>query len=182
MTTWMLLEDAPQIYEMLTTMFETWGIDGVAFVDGSSAVEWINKVDRGEVTGTLPELALLDWDVPFIKGSLVAKRIRESPRLKDVTIVMISAFKLNNEQIEEMLTQGKPDDYHQKPLPAVREFRAMLQTTIERRKAGQAAPLTIGEVLDRTASGLPTVLRNDPHNMPKVEGGRRRYPSIRNKS
>lgn len=181
MTTWLLLEDAPQIYDMLTTMFETWGIDGVAFVDGAAAVEWIDKVDRGEVTGTLPELALLDWDVPFIKGNLVGKRLRESPALGNITIVMMTAFKLNGDQLEEMLTTAEPDEYYQKPLPSVKDFRSLLESSIERRKRGEIKPLTLATLLERSVNGLPAPARPDNRNMPKVEGGKRRYTSIRNK-
>ena len=30
----MVVEDEPDIYELLLAMFEMWGIEGVAFVDG----------------------------------------------------------------------------------------------------------------------------------------------------
>ena len=55
-----VVEDEPDIYEVLLAMFEMWGIDGVAFVDGDEAVAWIDDVDSGRYRGELPELALLD--------------------------------------------------------------------------------------------------------------------------
>ena len=41
MSTWMVVEDEPDIYDVLLAMFEIWGIEGVAFVDGGEAVGWI---------------------------------------------------------------------------------------------------------------------------------------------
>lgn len=56
----MVVEDEPDIYEVLLAMFEMWGIEGVAFVDGEEAIAWIDDVDNGRFQGELPELALLD--------------------------------------------------------------------------------------------------------------------------
>ena len=44
MSTWMVVEDEPDIYEVLLAMFGIWGIEGVAFVDGEEAVSWIEDV------------------------------------------------------------------------------------------------------------------------------------------
>ena len=64
MSTWMVVEDEPDIYELLLAMFEMWGIEGVAFVDGEEAVAWIEETDKDESPGELPELALLDIRLP----------------------------------------------------------------------------------------------------------------------
>ena len=60
----MVVEDEPDIYDVLLAMFEIWGIEGVAFVDGAEAVAWIENVDQGRVRGELPELAILDIRLP----------------------------------------------------------------------------------------------------------------------
>ena len=76
--TWMVVEDEPDIYDVLLAMFEIWGIDGVAFVDGAEAVAWIESVDQGRVRGELPELAILDIRLPEISGPEVSARLRRS--------------------------------------------------------------------------------------------------------
>ncbi|MBZ0308233.1 MAG: response regulator, partial [Anaerolineae bacterium] len=95
MPTWMVVEDEPDIYEVLLAMFEIWGIEGVAFVDGGQAVAWIDDVDEGRVRGELPELALIDIRLPEVSGPDVGKRVRESPILKDMAIVLITAYRLS---------------------------------------------------------------------------------------
>ena len=42
MTVWMVVEDEPDVYEMVLAMYETLGIDGVAFTTGEEAITWID--------------------------------------------------------------------------------------------------------------------------------------------
>ncbi|MFZ4828896.1 MAG: response regulator [Phototrophicaceae bacterium] len=82
MSTWMVVEDEPDIYEVLLAMFGMWGIDGVAFVDGEEAIEWIEDVDCGRYQGELPELAMLDIRLPgSVSGIEIGERLRKSPIL-----------------------------------------------------------------------------------------------------
>src|SRR5690606_39918312 len=93
----MVVEDEPDIYEVLLAMFEMWGIEGVAFVDGEEAVAWIDEVDRGEFEGELPELALLDIRLPgSISGPMVGERLRKSPILQHSAIVLSTAYRLSD--------------------------------------------------------------------------------------
>ncbi len=48
MSTWMVVEDEPDLYDTLLALFEIWSIDGVAFTNGTDAVKWIEDVDKGE--------------------------------------------------------------------------------------------------------------------------------------
>ena len=79
LSTWIVVEDEPDIYEVLLAMFGIWGIEGVAFVDGEEAVSWIEDVDDKRFQGELPELALLDIRLPGeINGPAVGERLRKS--------------------------------------------------------------------------------------------------------
>ena len=95
MTTWMVVEDEPDLYEMVLTMYEMLGIEGVAFTDGEEAITWIEEVDNGEYKRELPELALLDIRLPGkVQGPSVGARLRGSPAMKGMTVVLMTAFKL----------------------------------------------------------------------------------------
>jgi CheY-like chemotaxis protein len=136
----MVVEDEPEIYELLLAMFEMWGIEGVAFVDGEEAVAWIEDVNNNRFQGELPELALLDIRLPGeINGIEVGKQLRESPILNKAAIVMTTAFKLSETEKAEALKQTEADLWLPKPLPKFKELQSILETVIaERREKNKA--------------------------------------------
>lgn len=137
MSTWMVVEDEPDIYEVLLAMFEVWGIEGVAFVDGAEAVAWINDVDAGRVQAELPELAILDIRLPEISGPEVGARLRQSPILGNIAIVLITAYSLQPQEEEAVMAQAGADLLLYKPLPGPDEFRQLLEDALARRVAAQ---------------------------------------------
>ncbi len=135
MSTWMVVEDEPDIYEVLLAMFEMWGIEGVAFVDGEEAVAWIDDVDSGRFRGELPELALLDIRLPgVISGPKVGERLRKSTRLGEIAIVLSTAYKLNTEEELRVIAQAGADELMYKPLPKFNELQQRLEAVIAARK------------------------------------------------
>ncbi len=140
MSTWMVVEDEPDIYEVLMAMFGIWGIDGVAFVDGEEAMAWIEDVDNKRFQGELPELALLDIRLPGqIQGPDVGERIRKSPLLKDVAIVFATAYKLTPDEEKAITDRTQADKLIYKPLPKFAELQKLLEDTITNRRASQTS-------------------------------------------
>lgn len=137
----MVVEDEPDIYEVLLAMFGIWGIEGVAFVDGEEAVSWIDDVDNKRFQGELPELALLDIRLPGeINGAAVGERIRKSTVLGDIAIVLTTAYKLNPEEEKQIIEKSGADRMIYKPLPKFGELQGILEETISnRRKVAQSA-------------------------------------------
>lgn len=135
MPTWMVVEDEPDIYDVLLAMFELWGIEGVAFVDGPEALAWIDAVDEGRVRGDLPELAILDIRLPESSGPEVGKRLRQSPILKNIAIILITAYRLSAEEEREAIEMAQADKLMYKPLPAMPELREVLDEMISKRKS-----------------------------------------------
>jgi CheY-like chemotaxis protein len=126
----MVVEDEPDIYEVLLAMFEIWGIEGVAFVDGGQAVAWIDDVDQNRVPGELPELALIDIRLPEVSGPEVGRRLRESPILKSMAIVLITAYRLSPQEEVEAIDLAQADHLMYKPLPGMPELRRILDEII----------------------------------------------------
>ncbi|MDL1923006.1 response regulator [Chloroflexi bacterium CFX3] len=140
MSTWMVVEDEPDIYDVLLAMFEIWGIEGIAFVDGGEAVAWVEDVDKGNVTGDLPELAIIDIRLPEVSGPEVGARLRQSPRLSKVAIVLITAYRLSPDEEEAMKSKAQADALMYKPLPPMPELRRTLDRIIAERKLKSAQP------------------------------------------
>ncbi|MDZ4670241.1 MAG: response regulator [Phototrophicales bacterium] len=141
MSTWMVVEDEPDIYEVLMAMFGIWGIDGVAFVDGEEAMTWIDDVDNGRFQGELPELALLDIRLPGdIQGPKVGERLRKSPLLNQVAIVFATAYKLTPDEEKEIMAQAGADRLIYKPLPKFADLQKLLEDTITTRRMASQIP------------------------------------------
>lgn len=139
MSTWMVVEDEPDLYEVLLAVFEMWGIEGVAFVDGEEAVAWIEEVDKGKFPGELPELALLDIRLPGpIQGQMVGERLRKSDAMTHMTVVLITAYKLSPEEERNVIAQAGADKLIYKPLPKFQELKQQLEDLIANRRAGVA--------------------------------------------
>lgn len=173
MSTWIVVEDEPDIYEVLLAMFEVWGIDGVAFVDGGEAVAWIDDVDEGRMPDNdLPELAIVDVRLPEIPGQQVSARLRRSPVFKNMAIVLVTAYILHPQEEEDILAESGADLIMYKPLPGPAEFRAMLEEVLERRAAladaeseaeDQPTEAQSAPVDDTASGGEPEV--NEPVEM-----------------
>ena len=141
MSAWMVVEDEPDIYELLLAMFEMWGIEGVAFVDGEEAVAWINDVESGRVKGELPELALLDIRLPgSVSGPEVGERLRQAQPLAQIAVVLTTAYRLTVDEEKAVIKQAGADRLIYKPLPGFNDLKSILEEVIQKRRIQVAQP------------------------------------------
>ncbi len=133
MSTWMIVEDEPDITEVLLAMFEIWNVQSVSFADGQEAIEWVDAVDAGKVHGELPSLALLDIRLPGADGTEVAARLRRSPRLGNIGIVMITAYRLSPAKEQDVMAASGADRLLYKPLPVMGELKAIFDEVLAKR-------------------------------------------------
>lgn len=128
MTTWMLVEDEPDLHELLCYLIEGIGHQVLGFWDGEEALAWIEAADQGRAPGEYPELALIDLRLPGQAGGPeVAARLRRSPILQQTAIVLMTAYRLSAAEETCILAQADPDLLLYKPLPAFPEFRQKLE-------------------------------------------------------
>jgi CheY-like chemotaxis protein len=131
----MVVEDEPDLYDMVLTMYEMLGIDGVAFTDGEEAISWIEEVDSGQYIQEIPELALLDIRLPGkVTGNMVGERLRKSPAMNGMAIVLMTAYKLSPQQEREVIKQTGCNLFLYKPLPAFDRLRVMLENLVHNGK------------------------------------------------
>jgi CheY-like chemotaxis protein len=92
-----LIEDSPGDIFLIKKIMEAEGLDFHLEVaeDGEEAFRIIDQLDAGVPNGNgealLADIVLLDLNVPRRDGSQVLERLRQSPRLRDVPVVVISS-------------------------------------------------------------------------------------------
>src|SRR5260221_2632 len=112
----MVVEDEADINAVIVAMFEAWGIVGISFADGLDAANWVDAVNQGLVTIELPELAVIDIRMPEVSGPELGAIIRHSERLKNIGIVLTTAYRLKPEQEQQVIEQAQADALIYKPL------------------------------------------------------------------
>jgi CheY-like chemotaxis protein len=137
MSTWMVIEDEPDLYEMILAMYAALGVGGVAFVTGEEAIEWLEEVERGAHDVDLPELALIDIRLPGdVSGIEISAKLRSSPLFKNLVIVLMTAYKLSPQEEDQAIEAAGADNLMYKPLPRFVELEQMLnRLVLARRRA-----------------------------------------------
>ena len=136
MPTWMVVEDEPDLFNVVLAMYALLEVDGIAFSSGEETLYWIDDVDNGLTSAQLPEMALLDIRLPGqVSGPMIAERIRNSPVLGSIAIVMMTAYKLSPREEQMIRVQSGCDMLLYKPLPRPSEFKKMMHTLIAQKYA-----------------------------------------------
>ena len=131
MTTWLVVEDEPDLIELFQVTTEMIGVDSLIFSSGEDAVDWIDDVECGRFCGEEPVLALLDIRLSGeVTGVMVSALLRECPQLRAMTLVLMTAYRLSPTWEQVMLKQSGADLLLYKPLPPFRELYRLLQTLV----------------------------------------------------
>ncbi|MBX3066857.1 MAG: response regulator [Anaerolineae bacterium] len=136
--TWLLAEDDTDIRTVISVMMTVWGEQPLVFPDGNAAWRWLDSVENGSFQGELPELALMDIRMPGHWGDKIAARIRKTPAVGDIPIILMTAFTLSEAEVKSMKEQTGVDHLINKPLPDLDVFRSMLYEVRDSRRKAKA--------------------------------------------
>jgi CheY-like chemotaxis protein len=123
----LLIEDNEQNRYLATFLLEKHGYLVVPAEDGAQGIELAGRV--------LPQLILLDIQLPTMDGYAVARRLRENPALKSTPIVAVTSYAMAGDR-EKTIAAGC-NGYIEKPINPdtfVTEIESFLDT---RRKEDQ---------------------------------------------
>jgi DNA-binding response OmpR family regulator len=101
----LLVDDDPDIREMLTFKLRNAGFEAFSEADGESGLAAARELR--------PDLLLLDWMMPGLTGPEVCQRLREDPETADMPIVLLSA-RAHEADVQRGFATGA-DDYIPKP-------------------------------------------------------------------
>ncbi len=129
--TWMIVEDDTAIRDVIEMMCELWGFKTVSFRDGFQATEYLNNPNPPD---PLPDVALLDIRMPGPWGHEISARIRQHAVLKDIGIILMTAYELPGADEERYLQTSGADKLLFKPLPPMDDLLAFVNSVIEARR------------------------------------------------
>lgn len=138
---WMIVEDDELLRMMLSAMLEYWNIEGLMFQDGFAAMSWLDAVEKGAVS-ELPELALLDMRMPGPQGHQIAERLRKIEKTSKIAIVIMTAYRLSQQELDEIATMAWPEKILAKPLPEMDMLESLLKGIIRQAKDKAASTPT----------------------------------------
>ena len=83
--------------------------------DKYELVEYENGVDAlAGISGSRPDLVLLDISLPGMDGNEILRRLRDDARLRDLPVIALTAHAMSGDR-EKFLASGF-DDYVTKPI------------------------------------------------------------------
>lgn len=132
---WLIAEDEADIRMLVSTMVQVWGHTPMPFESGQKAWDFLEKVQAGEHTAPLPDFALMDIRMPGHWGNEVALKIRQTPPIQNIPIVLMTAFVLSDDERRTMMDEYQVDHIINKPLPDFMELKSILEGVIARKGA-----------------------------------------------
>jgi CheY-like chemotaxis protein len=117
MATWLIVEDEQDIHDVLLLVAEVLRHRGLAFSNGEEVCAWIDAIEGDG--GAYPDLALIDMRLPgAIQGEQIAARLRRSPLLGRIPIILMTGYYLPPDMERDLLARSGADRILQKPLPS----------------------------------------------------------------
>ena len=102
----LVVDDEPDIAELVKRTLEEGGYDVATALNGDEALEQLGK---GQV-----DLALIDFMMPEMTGRDLVEKIRADPQLRDLKLAFLTAAAFGDEGKEELQRLGALD-YIAKP-------------------------------------------------------------------
>ena len=104
------------------------GNEGYGYITAKDGLETLEKV-RSE----MPDLVLLDVNMPHKDGFAVLEEIRSDPSIQHIPVIILTAARLDSSEIQSGLNMGA-DDYITKPFDR-RELFARIRTKLRVKEA-----------------------------------------------
>ena len=124
----LIADDQPDNLRLLSRYLEREGYNYIEAMDGLETLE--------QVRNHLPDLVLLDINMPFKDGFAVLGEIRADPATEHIPVIILTAARLDPREVQAGLNMGA-DDYVTKPFDK-NELFARIRTKLRVKQAEDA--------------------------------------------
>jgi len=104
----LIVEDNPQNRYLMSFLLEQQGYELLVAEDGAAALDMLER--------EVPDLILMDMQLPRIDGYEATRRIKADQRFRDIPLVALTAHSM--ERDEERARQAGCDEFVTKPVDA----------------------------------------------------------------
>lgn len=132
----LVADDNPDNVRLLSVRLKSEGYDYVTALDGLEVLEKMRQ--------ELPDLVLLDVNMPNMDGFRVLREMQKDPQLATVPVILVSAARISVKDVQEGLSLGA-DDYIVKPVEW-RELSARIRAKLRVKQAEDALRLRAREL------------------------------------
>lgn len=157
---WLIAEDEADIRNLVGIMCTVWGHTPLAFESGQKVWDWLDQVESGAITTGLPDFALMDIRMPGRRGSEIAGRIRSIEAIRNIPIVLMTAFVLGEEEIDRLKLENGVDHVINKPLPDFDRLGVVLHDIIAAKAEAVAQARSLMETSAHQA--MPAMPSHNP--------------------
>ncbi len=126
-----IVDDSPTERAIAVKTLGDAAFDLVQFADGSEAVEQLAS------DAPLPDLVLLDWEMPGMTGGDVCRFVRANARTKELAIILVTASRTETAGVVQGLAAGA-NDYVARPF-APAELRARVESVLRTKELADVA-------------------------------------------
>lgn len=124
-----IADDDAHTRNLLKELVESWGHEALVAEDGARALEHLDAPPA-------PDLALLDLMMPRVDGFAVLRHIRESPALRGMPVILLTADSDVDVKLKSMALGA--DDYVTKPF-RLSDLQNRVSAVLARKRAAEAS-------------------------------------------
>jgi DNA-binding response OmpR family regulator len=118
MVTVLLVEDSPMQAEEIKSVLDDYAINVIWAADGQAGLQ--------AVTEHMPDLIVLDLNLPILNGHQLCRRIKRDPNTSHIPVILLTASDNSDEMIKGM--ESGADDYVPKDQLAATTLITILQS------------------------------------------------------